>query len=76
MELDADTRYGRLKIPILKDEHKRVISMESFLVVRRKVYDNHAVLSWSSIDQDEMFPTGTSSNNLVLRNVELGWYVV
>ena len=71
MNLDADTRYGRIKIPILKTA-KGVLCMESLFLVRRKIYDNHAVLMWKTIDSDELFPNETQS----LRNVELGCAVL
>ncbi|OQR95796.1 hypothetical protein THRCLA_07567 [Thraustotheca clavata] len=71
MNLDADTRYGRIKIPILKTS-KGVICMESFFIVRRKIYDNHAILLWKTVDSDELFPTDSQ----YLRNVELGCAVL
>ncbi|RHY26483.1 hypothetical protein DYB32_007564 [Aphanomyces invadans] len=76
MNLDDDTRYGRIKIPILKSskKDKQLIFMESLFLVRRKIYDNHSVIMWSSIDSDDLFPEKGDGNTL--RNVEMGCAVL
>ncbi|CAK4292342.1 unnamed protein product [Aphanomyces euteiches] len=75
MNLDEDTRYGRIKMPILKSskKSKQLIFMESLFIVRRKIYDNHAVIMWNSVDHDDLFPE--KSDNTV-RNVEVGCAVL
>ncbi|RHY21916.1 hypothetical protein DYB25_006384 [Aphanomyces astaci] len=76
MNLDDDTRYGRIKMPILKSskKDKQLIFMESLFLVRRKIYDKHSVIMWNSIDHDDLFPEHADGNTL--RNVEVGCAVL
>ncbi|KAF0687089.1 Aste57867_21170 [Aphanomyces stellatus] len=75
MNLDADTRYGRIKMPILKStkKDKQLIFMESLFLVRRKTYENHSVVMWNSVDEDDLFPEKSDNT---LRNVEVGCAVL
>jgi hypothetical protein len=74
MELDENTRYGRTIVPLLKNDEGEVVYLHSYFVVRRKVTEKYVVLTWDAVDVDDLYPC--ESSETVLRNDEVGWYVL
>ncbi|RLN37394.1 hypothetical protein BBJ28_00011727 [Nothophytophthora sp. Chile5] len=77
MELDANTRYGRTIVPLLRDHKGRMVYFHSYFLVRRHVRDEYVMITWETIAADDLYPPPDNENpETTLRNDEVGWYVL
>ncbi|RHY49181.1 hypothetical protein DYB38_008025 [Aphanomyces astaci] len=65
--VDACTRYGRAAVPLYIERAKYF--MESLFVIRHESNAELGVVSWDSIDEDELYPLEAEST---IRNAEVG----
>lgn len=56
MELDANTRYGRTIVPVLRDHKGRMVYFHSYFLVRRHVRDDYVMITWETITDDDLYP--------------------
>ncbi|KAI9923311.1 hypothetical protein PsorP6_002037 [Peronosclerospora sorghi] len=73
MELDANTRYGRTIVPLLRDQEGRMVHFHSYFVVRRHVRDDYVLITWETITEDDLYPPAPhESPETAVRNDEVG----
>ncbi|KAH9105820.1 hypothetical protein AeMF1_018467 [Aphanomyces euteiches] len=65
--VDECTRYGRAVVPLYIERAK--YSMESLFVIRHNSTAELGVVSWDSIDEDELYPLAEETT---IRNAEVG----
>lgn len=71
MELDENTRYGRTIAPLLKlREENVIVYLHSYFLVRREVMESRVLITWESIDMDDLYPFEMSDTKLC--NDEIG----
>ncbi|OWZ18833.1 hypothetical protein PHMEG_0007019 [Phytophthora megakarya] len=77
MELDADTRYGRTIVPVLRDHKGRMVYFHSYFLVRRHVRDDYVMITWETITDDDLYPPSANENpETTLRNDEVGCMIL
>ncbi|KDO20438.1 hypothetical protein SPRG_14310 [Saprolegnia parasitica CBS 223.65] len=65
--VDACTRYGRASLPVSIDQTR--YSMESLFVIRHRSSNSIGMVSWDSVDQDDLHPI---PDEYTIRNEEVG----
>ncbi|RLN50633.1 hypothetical protein BBJ29_005499 [Phytophthora kernoviae] len=77
MELDANTRYGRTIVPVLRDRKGVVVYFHSYFLVRRHVRDDFVLITWETITDDDLYPSRSDENpETTLRNDEVGCMII
>ncbi|KAG7389301.1 hypothetical protein PHYPSEUDO_010636 [Phytophthora pseudosyringae] len=77
MELDANTRYGRTIVPVLRDHKGRMVYFHSYFLVRRNVRDDLVMITWETITADDLYPPPAVENpETTLRNDEVGCMIL
>ncbi|OQS03105.1 hypothetical protein THRCLA_04579, partial [Thraustotheca clavata] len=65
--VDNCTRYGRASLPVYIDRTR--YSMESLFVIRHNSNNSIGIVSWDSVDQDDLYPI---PDDFTIRNEEVG----
>ncbi|OQR83275.1 hypothetical protein ACHHYP_14901 [Achlya hypogyna] len=65
--VDSCTRYGRASLPVSIDRTR--YSMESLFVIRHRSSNSIGMVSWDSVDQDDLHPI---PDEYTIRNEEVG----
>ncbi|KAE9362324.1 hypothetical protein PF008_g162 [Phytophthora fragariae] len=77
MELDANTRYGRTIVPLLRDHKGRMVYFHSYFLVRRHVRDDYVMITWETITDDDLYPRSADEDpETTLRNDEVGCMIL
>ncbi|KAG6586651.1 uncharacterized protein IUM83_18129 [Phytophthora cinnamomi] len=77
MELDANTRYGRTIVPVLRNHKGRMVYFHSYFLVRRHVRDDYVMITWETITDDDLYPPSADEDpETTLRNDEVGCMIL